>query len=62
MLIHNNDGELVGELNTTITQGHTVINTNTVYKNGRPIVQNIAVRDNEGSVRTTNTIGGKLLP
>jgi virulence-associated protein VapD len=62
MLIHNNDGELVGELNTTITQDHTVINTNTVYKDGRPVVQNITVRDNQGSVRTTNVIGGRLLP
>ncbi|MFZ2001584.1 MAG: hypothetical protein WA239_22125 [Candidatus Sulfotelmatobacter sp.] len=62
MLIRNNNGAVIGELNTTITQEHTVISTNTVYKNGHPVVQNISVRDNQGNVRTTNVIGGKLLP
>jgi len=62
MLIRNNNGAVIGELNTTITQEHTVISTNTVYKNGHPVVQNISVRDNQGNVRTTNVIGRKLLP
>jgi hypothetical protein len=62
MLIHNNAGEVIGEMNTAITQDHTVIRTNTVYKNGRTVTQNITVRDNQGNVHTTNVIGGKLLP
>jgi hypothetical protein len=62
MLIRNNAGEVIGELNTVITQDHTVIRTNTVYKNGRTVTQNITVRDNQGNVHTTNVIGGKLLP
>jgi hypothetical protein len=61
MLIRNNNGEVVGELNTTITQEHTVITTNTVYKNGRPVVQNISVRDGHGIVRSENVFG-KILP
>jgi hypothetical protein len=62
MLIHNNDGELVGEMNTAITREGTVIRTNTVYQNGRTVTQNVTVRDTEGNVRTTNVIGGKILP
>ena len=62
MLIHNNDGELVGEMNTAITREGTVIRTNTVYQNGRPVTQNIVIRDPQGNIRTTNIIGGKLLP
>jgi len=62
MLIRNNDGEVAGEMNVSITQDGTVIRTNTMYQNGRPVTQNISVRDSQGSVRTTNIIGGKILP
>ena len=62
MLIRNNDGEIIGEMNTSITQEGTVIRTNTMYQNGRPVTQNISIRDSQGSVRTTNVIGGKILP
>ena len=62
MLIRDNKDEIIGELNTTITQDGTVIRTNTMYNNGRPVAQNISVRDNEGKVHTTNVIGGKILP
>jgi hypothetical protein len=62
MLIRNNDGEVVGEMNVSITQEGTVIQTNTMYQNGRPVAQNISSRDSRGGVRTTNVIGGKILP
>ena len=62
MLSRNNNGEITGEMNTTITQEGTVIRTNTMYNNGRPVAQNISVRDNEGKVHTTNVTGGKILP
>ena len=62
MLIRNNRGEIVGEMNTTITQEGTVISTNTLYNNGRPVAQNVSVRDNQGKVRTKNVIGGKIMP
>ena len=62
MLSRNNKGEIASEMNATITQEGTVIRTNTMYNNGRPVAQNISVRDNEGKVRTTNVIGGKILP
>lgn len=62
MQIRNNKGEVVGEMNTSITQEGTVINTNTLSNGGRPVTQNISVRDNQGKVSTTNVIGGKILP
>ena len=62
MLIRNNAGKIVGEMNHVVNQDGSVIRTNTVYNNGRPVTQNITVRDNQGNVRTTNVIGGKLLP
>jgi hypothetical protein len=62
MLIRNNSGEIAGEMNVSITQDGTVIRTNTMYQNGRPVTQNISIRDSQGSVRTTNIIGGKILP
>ena len=48
MLIRNNDGEIVGEMNVSITQEGTVIRTNTMYQNGRPVTQNISIRDTQG--------------
>lgn len=62
MLVHNNKGEVVGELNTAISQDGTVIQTNTIYNDGHPVAQHISIRDNQGVVRTTNVINGKLLP
>jgi hypothetical protein len=62
MLIRNNKGEVVGEMNTSRSQDGDVINTNTLYNNGSPITQNISIRDNQGKVHTTNVIGGKILP
>ena len=62
MLNRNNQGEVIGEINTSFTDKGEKIVTNTIYNNGRPVAQNISVRDNEGKVRTTNLIGGKLLP
>jgi hypothetical protein len=62
MLIRNNDGEIVGEMNVSITQDGSVIRTNAMYQNGRPVTQNISVRDSQGGVRTTNVTGGKILP
>ena len=62
MLIRNNRGEVIGEINSSFTDKGDRITTNTIYDRGNPVIQHIAVRDNEGKVRTTNVIGGKILP
>ena len=62
MQIRNNNGEVIGEINNGFTDKGERIITNTLYDRGNPVIQNISVRDNEGKVRTTNVIGGKILP
>jgi hypothetical protein len=62
MLIRNNKGEVVGEMNRSVMQDGTVVNTNTLYNDGQPVTQNVSIRDNQGKIRTTNVIGGKILP
>ena len=49
-------------MNMSIIQDGSIINTNTLYNDERPVAQNIPIRDNQGKVRTTNVIGGKILP
>ena len=62
MQIRNNWGELVGEINTAYTSAGEVITTNTMYHRGDPVSQTIDVRDNQGQVRRTTVIRGKILP
>ena len=62
MQIRNNWGELIGEINSGVTDKGERIITNTIYHNGNPVMQNISVRDNQGNVRTTTVIGSKILP
>jgi len=62
MLIRNNNGEVIGEMTTIFTQEGSVVRTNTTHSGGCPVVQNVTVRDNQGNIRTTNIIGGRILP
>ena len=62
MQIRNNWGEVIGDINSSITQKGERIITSTLYDRGNPVIQHISVRDNDGKVRTTNVIGGKILP
>ena len=62
MQIRNNWGELVGEINTAYTSAGEVITTNTMYHRDNPVVQTIDIRDNQGQVRRTTVIRGKILP
>jgi hypothetical protein len=62
MQIRNNHGEVIGEINSGFTDKGERVTTNTIYDRGNPVIQHISVRDNEGIVRTTDVIGGKILP
>ena len=62
MQIRNNWGELIGEINSGVTDKGERITTNTIYYNGHPVVQNISVRDDQGKVRTATVFGSKILP
>jgi hypothetical protein len=62
MQSRNNQGEVIGEINTSFTDKGEKIVTNTLYNRGNPVFQHVSVRDNQGKVHTTNVIGGKILP
>jgi hypothetical protein len=62
MKMTNNNGAVVGEITTIFTSDGKVITANTMYSGTRVVSQNIAVRDNQGKITTTNTLGGKILP
>jgi hypothetical protein len=62
MKAFNNQGELTGEISTGLTDNGDRITTNTMYDRGNPVMQNITIRQNDGTVHTTNIIGRKILP
>lgn len=64
MKSYDNQGKLVDDINHSRTADGTSITSNTVYNtyNGRPVNQNITVREPNGKVGETNIINGKVLP
>jgi hypothetical protein len=62
MIMRNNKGEVIAEINTAVTQDGTTFITNTLYNGGRVVSQNISVRDSQGNVKTCDVLGGKILP
>ncbi len=62
MKAFNNQGEFTGEINTGLTDNGERITTNTLYDRDNPVMQNIAIRQNDGTVHTTNIMGRKILP
>lgn len=60
----DNQGRLSNEMTTSYTSDGRVVSTNTVYdtNTGRALSQHISVRERDGNVKTTDVIGGKLLP
>jgi len=62
MQIRDNQGRLIGEINTVVRPGEGVIISNTVYSGERVITQTISTRDNAGNVKTETLFNGKVLP
>jgi hypothetical protein len=62
MVTRDNQGNIIGEINTSRTSDGKTITTQTSYLNGRVTSQNVTVRDSQGRVETTNILGGKILP
>jgi hypothetical protein len=62
MITRDNQGNIIGEINTSRTSDGKTITTQTSYLNGRVTAQNVTVRDSQGRVETTNVLGGKILP
>jgi hypothetical protein len=63
MIVRDNSGKVVGQLeHFRDAQGNTV-DTNTTYDSReRPVVQLITVRDTQGHVESKTILNGKLLP
>jgi hypothetical protein len=62
MLVRDHNGNVTGELNTSVTSEGKTIVTNTLYYGERVVSQHISIRDNQGNVTTTDIIGEKILP
>jgi hypothetical protein len=62
MITRDNKGNIIGEINNSRTSDGKVITTQTMYYNNQAVSQNIAVRDSQGRVATTNILGNKILP
>jgi hypothetical protein len=62
MQIRDNQGKLIGEINTIVRPAAGVVSINTVYSGERVITQTISTRDNAGNVKTETIYGGKILP
>jgi hypothetical protein len=52
---YDDHGRLINEMNTAITSDGKTVSTNTTYNgdNGRPVCQNVSVRDSVGKVTST---------
>jgi len=62
MIVRDNHGRIVSEINQVRDAEGTSITTNTMYYNEHPVAQTITVRDSQGKVETRNILGGKILP
>lgn len=62
MVIRDNSGKKISEINVIVRPGGSVITTNAVYSGDGVITQNISTRDNGGNVKTETVYGGKVLP
>jgi len=63
VLICNNRGEVTAEFNTRFTQDGTRITSSTLYDSqGSSAIQNITIRQSDGTGKTTNVIGRKIIP
>ena len=48
MIVRDNQGKIVGQLEHFRDANGNTVDTNTMYSNERPVVQQITVRDNQG--------------
>jgi hypothetical protein len=62
MKTFDNQGELIGEISTGVTDNGDRITSNTIFDRGNPVTQNVTIRHSDGTMQTTNIIGRKILP
>lgn len=62
MDVRDNQGRLIGQLQHMRDDRGNTVDSVTTYSNGRPVVQLISIRDNQGGVQSRTVLGAKLLP
>jgi hypothetical protein len=63
MIVRDNQGKIVGQLEHFRDNNGNTVDTNTMYDSReRPVVQQITIRDTQGHVETRTILNGKLLP
>jgi hypothetical protein len=63
MIVRDNHGKIVGQLEHCRDTNGNTFDTNTMYDSReRPKVQQITIRDNQGHVESRTILNGKLLP
>ena len=62
MKTFNNQGELIGEISTGVTENGDRVTSSTLFDRGNPVIQNVTIRHSDGTVHTTNIMGRKIIP
>jgi hypothetical protein len=63
MILRDNQGKIVGQLEHFRDNNGNTVDTNTIYDSReRPKVQQISIRDSQGHVESRTILNGKLLP
>lgn len=62
MMVRDNHGRVVGQLEQFRDAQGNSVTANTLYYNERPVTQTISMRDNQGHVETRIIQNGRLLP
>jgi hypothetical protein len=62
MIVRDNQGTVVGQLEHFRDANGNTVDTNTTYYAERPVVQQVTIRDNQGHTESRTILNGKLLP
>ena len=63
MILRDNQGKIVGQLEHFRDDNGNTFDTNTLYDSReQPKVQQISIRDSQGHVESETVLNGKLLP
>ncbi|MGB8029849.1 MAG: hypothetical protein WCF30_09290 [Terracidiphilus sp.] len=62
MIIRDNKGKISSQLEHFCDDAGKTFDSNVMYYNERPVVQQITIRDTQGHVESRTILNGKLLP
>lgn len=62
MDVRDNHGRLIAQIENFRDANGNSVSSVTNYSNGRPVVQLLSLRSNQGQVESRTILNGKLLP